>query len=190
MIIAGGLSFTFLSVIKNMKIGNSIFDEEGAKIINDIMKKADEKGVNIHFPVDFLSSEKREDNAMTKIFDVDSGIPDGFAGYDIGPESIEIFSKIISNSKTVVWNGPPGMFELTPFKNGSIGIINALVMATKNNNALTIVGGGESVSSLKLVSGSNEVLSHISTGGGASLELLEGKNLPGVLYLSDNKIIF
>lgn len=184
MIIAGGLTFTFLSVLRNMKIGNSIFDEEGSKIINDIMKKAEEKSVKIHFPSDFVSSEKREETADSKIFDVESGIPDGWAGYDIGPASVESFTKIISNAKTIVWNGPPGMFELSPFKNGSIGIINALVSSTKNG-ALSIVGGGESVSSLKLVPGSYDVLSHVSTGGGASLELLEGKKLPGVVYLSD-----
>lgn len=184
MIIAGGLTFTFLSVLKSMKIGNSIYDEEGSKIIHDIMKRADEKGVKIHFPTDFVSSEKRQETAETKIFTVESGIPDGWAGYDIGPASSEAFEKVLANARTVVWNGPPGMFELSPFKNGSIAIVKALVSATKNG-ALTIVGGGESVSSLKLVPGAMDVLSHVSTGGGASLELLEGKKLPGVVYLSD-----
>ncbi len=187
MIISGGISFTFLSVLKNMKIGNSIFDEEGSKIINVIMKKADEKGVKIHFPTDFVCSEKPEETSESKLFDINSGIPDGWAGYDIGPSSIENFSKIISNSKTIVWNGPPGIFELYPFQNGSIGLINSLVSATKNG-ALTIVGGGESVSSLKLVPGSFQILSHIFTGGGASLELLEGKKLPGIVYLTDKSI--
>jgi len=140
MIIAGGLAFTFLSVLKNMKIGSSIFDDEGSKIINDIMKRAEEKNVKIHFPTDFIASEKREESADTKLFTVDSGIPDGWAGYDIGPNSIEAFSKIISDSKTIVWNGPPVIFELTPFQNGSIAIINALVFATQKG-ALTIVGG-------------------------------------------------
>ena len=184
MIIAGGLTFTFLSVLYSINIGNSIFDEEGSKIIQEIMKKADEKGVKIHFPTDFVSSEKREETAEIKVFDMESGIPDGWAGYDIGPASVESFTKIILNARTIFWNGPPGMFELSPFKNGSLGIINALVAATKNG-ALSIVGGGESVSSLKLVPGSYDVLSHVSTGGGASLELLEGKKLPGVVYLSD-----
>lgn len=184
MIVAGGLAFTFLSVLKGMKIGNSIFDEEGSKIICDIMKKAEEKGVKMHFPVDFVCSEKREESAEVKIFDVESGIPDGWAGYDIGPKSVELFAPIIHSSKTIVWNGPPGMFELSPFKSGSVGIITAVVEATKAG-ALSIVGGGESVSALKLVPGSASILSHVSTGGGASLELLEGRKLPGVIYLSD-----
>ena len=148
------------------------------------MKRAEEKNVKIHFPVDFVCSEKRDENCETKIFDLESGIPDGWAGYDIGPKSVELFHSIIANSKTVVWNGPPGMFELSPFKNGTIGIINAVVESSVNGG-LSIIGGGESVSSLKLVPGSAEKITHVSTGGGASLELLEGKKLPGVIYLSD-----
>jgi phosphoglycerate kinase len=186
MIIAGGLSFTFLKVLNGMKIGNSIYDEEGAKIVLDIVKKAEEKGVNIHFPSDFVCSTTKDEKSEVKIIDTksSSGIPDEMSGCDIGPESLNEFTKIIKSSRTCVWNGPVGIFELPPFRNGTMGIIKAMCEAS-NDGCLTIVGGGESVSSLQYVPGSSISISHISTGGGASLELMEGKKLPGVEYLSN-----
>jgi len=144
MIIAGGLSFTFLKVLNGMKIGNSIFDEEGSKIVLNIIKKAEERGVKIHLPIDFVCSTTREENSEVKIIDAKSGIPEDMSGYDIGPESLNKFSKIIKCSKTCVWNGPAGIFELSPFRNGTMGIIKAMCEAS-NEGCLTIVGGGESV---------------------------------------------
>lgn len=184
MIIAGGLSFTFLKVLKNMKIGNSIFDVEGSKIIEDIMKKAEKNNIKIHLPCDFICSKTKSENSEICIKSLNEGIPEDMSGYDIGPESLEIFSKIIKGSKTCFWNGPPGIFELSPFRNGTIGIIKAMCEAT-DNGCLTIIGGGESVSSLQYVPGSSLCLGHISTGGGASLELMEGRKLPGVENLSN-----
>ena len=164
MIIAGGLSFTFLNHLYGMKIGKSLFDKDGNKIIDAIMIKvikinnfinvlilqAKEKNVTIYFPLDFVCAEKKEENSKIKIIDVESGIDDNMAGYDIGPKSIELFEKVILSSKTVFWNGPLGVFEIENFKKGSISFVNTLIELTKQGG-VTIVGGGETVNTVQLV---------------------------------------
>ena len=185
IIIGGGMAFTFLKEAENMAIGGSLFDSEGAKMVREILEEAKQKNVRIHLPVDFVCSKNIKDVSNVKIFNKNTGIEQEWKGFDIGPQSIENFSRILSNSKTVIMNGPMGVFETEAFSKGSFEIIKALVQITLKKNALTIVGGGDTVSLVSKVSGANEVISHISTGGGASLELLEGKKLPGVEYLSN-----
>ncbi|KAH8293171.1 hypothetical protein KR044_009653, partial [Drosophila immigrans] len=184
MIVAGGMAFTFLKIINNMEIGNSLFDAEGAKTINDLMKKAKEKNVKILLPVDFKCAQKIDkDPGEIKLADVKQGVPKDFMGLDIGDKTIEIFNKAITEAKTIVWNGPPGLFENEKFAGGTKAMLEAIVCATKAG-ATTIVGGGDTATACKNFGGSDKV-SHVSTGGGAALELLESKILPGVAALSD-----
>lgn len=184
MIIGGGMAFTFTKVLNDMKIGKSLFDEEGAKIIPDIMNKAKERGVKIHLPVDFIEADKFEETAQTKVTNVANGIENGWMGLDIGPKSIELNSEVIKRAKTIFWNGPQGVFEMAPFSKGSLSLLDDIIGSTAKG-ATSVAGGGDTVSLLGKVKGSAEKLSHVSTGGGASLELLEGKQLPGVVALSD-----
>jgi phosphoglycerate kinase len=184
MIIGGGLAFTFLKVLNGTKIGNSIFDKEGSLIVEDIIKKAKERNVKLHFPVDFVCGDKIDESSKVKIFETQQGIDDGWSGFDVGPQSNDYFYKVILNAKTVLWNGPPGIFEISHFRQGTISMLKALVEATKNGT-ITIVGGGETITAVKLIPEAENILTHVSTGGGASLELLEGKKLPGIVYLSD-----
>ena len=186
MIIGGGMAFTFLKVLNNMNIGSSLFDEEGSKIIADIMKKAEAKNVKIHLPVDFICGDKFDAACNTKYFTLESGIEAGWGGYDIGDKSIALNSQAIARAKTVIWNGPQGVFEMAPFKKGSVTILNDLIAATAKG-VMTIAGGGDTVALVQTVAGAEEKLSHVSTGGGASLELLEGTYLPGVKFLGEKK---
>ena len=184
MAIGGGMSFTFLKVCKGMEIGNSLFDPEGASIVPELMKVAEERGVKIHLPVDFVAGDTMEDNAETKIGLCEGGgVDEGWMGLDIGPQSMLQFSEVIARAKTVVWNGPMGVFEVSKFSNGTKGVLEAVAIAT-SNGAVTVVGGGETATSAAKF-GFEDKLTHVSTGGGASLELLEGKQLPGVTALSD-----
>ncbi|CAK9796847.1 Phosphoglycerate kinase [Anthophora plagiata] len=182
MIIGGGMAYTFLKVSKNMKIGNSLFDEEGAKIVNDILTKAEKNKVQIHLPVDFVTADKFAENATVGAADVQNGIPDGWMGLDIGPKSRELFSEPIKRSKTIVWNGPAGVFEFENFSKGTKSLMDNVVEAT-SRGAITIIGGGDTATCAAKWKTEDKV-SHVSTGGGASLELLEGKVLPGVAALS------
>merc|ERR550534_3576768 len=145
MIIVGGMAFTFLKVLNGMEIGNSLFDSEGASIVPRIMEKAEANGVKIHFPVDFIVADKFDKDAATADATVESGIPEGWMGLDVGPKSVLIFEEVIERANQILWNGPAGVFEKDK---------------------------------------SEDKVSHVSTGGGASLELLEGKVLPGVKALS------
>ncbi|XP_002736557.1 phosphoglycerate kinase 1-like [Saccoglossus kowalevskii] len=183
MIIGGGMAFTFLKVLNGMEIGNSLYDEDGAKIIKNLMEKAEKNGVKVHLPVDFVNGDKFDENAKTSVTAVDSGVPAGWLGLDVGPKSNEVFKEVILRAKTVVWNGPPGVFEFASFANGSKSMMDAVVAATEAG-ATTIIGGGDTATCCAKWNTENKV-SHVSTGGGASLELLEGKNLPGVAALSD-----
>lgn len=140
--------------------------------------------MTIYFPVDFVCSEKKEDSSKSKVCDAENGIDDNLAGFDIGPKSIELFNKVILSCKTALWNGPPGVFENEGFSKGSISFVKSFVELTKNGG-VTVVGGGETVNAVMLVKGANQGISHVSTGGGASLELMEGMLLPGVVFLSD-----
>jgi len=182
MIIGGGMAFTFLKVTHGMNIGNSLFDEEGAKIVKELLAKADQKNVKMYLPVDFVTGDKFAENAKAGSADLESGIPEGSMGLDVGPQSAKQFAEVIGRAKTIVWNGPPGVFEWESFSSGTKAMMDAVVAVTKKG-AVTIIGGGDTATCCKKLDTEDKV-SHVSTGGGASLELLEGKVLPGVDYLS------
>jgi len=174
MIIGGGMAFTFDKVLNGTNIGSSLFDEEGAKTVPDIMKKAQEKGVKIHLPTDYVCADKFAEDAKTCLRTNKEGIDEGWLGLDIGPESIKANAEVIRRSKTVFWNGPQGVFEIPAFAQGSLSMLDEIINATAKG-ATSVAGGGDTVALLKKVEGSAEKLSHVSTGGGASLELVEGK---------------
>jgi phosphoglycerate kinase len=188
MIITGGMAFTFLKNIHNMQIGKSIYDEEGAKTVQDLLKKAQSKNVELIFPEDFVIANEIKEGVSTSVVKLNEGIPSDMLGIDVGPRTLEKFDKIINSSKTIFLNGANGVFELNVAKAGSIKLVESLCSATKNG-AYTICGGGDTISLVNGVSGANKVISHLSTGGGASLELLEGKLLPGIDYLSNENEI-
>uniref|UniRef100_A0A0K2U4L6 Phosphoglycerate kinase n=1 Tax=Lepeophtheirus salmonis TaxID=72036 RepID=A0A0K2U4L6_LEPSM len=183
MIIGGGMAFTFRKVIDGMKIGGSLYDESGAQIVPKLMEKAKAKGVKIHLPVDFVTGDKFDKDAQVGSANVEEGIPDGWMGLDIGPKSQEEVVQVIKNAKTIVWNGPAGVFEFDSFAAGTKAMMEAVVEATKDG-AITIIGGGDTATCCAKWNTEDKV-SHVSTGGGASLELLEGKTLPGVAALTD-----
>jgi phosphoglycerate kinase len=182
MIIGGGMAFTFLKVLHNMEIGKSLYDEEGSKIIGKLMEKAKAKNVQIHLPVDFVTGDKFAEDAKVGSGTVETGIPADAMGLDVGPKTAEEFSKVVLRAKTIVWNGPPGVFEFEHFAKGTKTVMDAIVEVTKNG-ATTIIGGGDTATCCAKYNTEDKV-SHVSTGGGASLELLEGKVLPGVDALS------
>lgn len=183
MIIGGGMAFTFLKVLHNMKIGNSLYDEEGAKIVNKLMDKAKAKSVQIHLPVDFRTGDKFAENAEVGSATVEDGIPDGRMGLDCGEKSQILFAEPIKRAKVIVWNGPAGVFEFENFAKGTKSLMDGVVSATANGSTVIIGGGDTATCCAKW--GTEDKVSHVSTGGGASLELLEGKVLPGVAALSD-----
>lgn len=183
MIIGGGMAYTFLKKLQGMSIGTSLFDEEGAKIVGELMEKAEKKGVQIHLPVDFVTADKFHKDAQVGSATVTSGISEGWMGLDVGPESVAQFSTAVEKSATIVWNGPMGVFEFDNFAAGSKAILDAVVMATERG-ATSIIGGGDTATLVEQC-GMAAKVSHVSTGGGASLELLEGKQLPGVVALND-----
>ncbi|KAG7484721.1 hypothetical protein MATL_G00053010 [Megalops atlanticus] len=183
MIIGGGMAFTFLKVLKNMEIGNSLFDEEGAKIVKDLMAKAEKNGVKINLPIDFVTANDFNEKATTGTAKVADGIPAGWMGLDCGPESSKIFAEAVGRAKQIVWNGPVGVFEWDNFAHGTKNLMDKVVEVTKSG-CITIIGGGDTATCCAKWNTEDKV-SHVSTGGGASLELLEGKVLPGVDALSN-----
>jgi len=183
MIIGGGMAFTFLKVIDGINIGSSLFDEEGSKIVGEIMEKAKEKGVEIVLPVDFVCSSKFGEDGEIKTADAKSGVPEGFMGLDCGPESIVRNAEAIAKAKTIIWNGPMGVFEMKSFESGTKSMMDKIVEVTKAGT-ITVIGGGDTATACKNYDTEDKV-SHCSTGGGASLELLEGKVLPGVAAIDD-----
>ncbi len=183
IIIGGGMAYTFLKVRDNMAIGNSLFDPEGAKIVPELLKKAADKGKKIHLPVDWITADKFAPDANTGVATLAGGIPAGWEGLDCGPESIKIFVAAIARAQTIVWNGPPGVFEFPAFDKASRAMAEAIAAATASG-ATTVVGGGDTATAAKKF-GVDKKVSHSSTGGGASLEYLEGKVLPGVAALSE-----
>ncbi|KAJ1197417.1 hypothetical protein NDU88_001277 [Pleurodeles waltl] len=183
MIIGGGMAFTFLKVLNNMEIGTSLYDEEGAKIVKDLMAKAEKNGVIITLPVDFITADKFDENANTGTASVATGIPAGWMGLDCGPESVKKFVEAVGRSKQIVWNGPVGVFEWDKFANGTKAVMDKVVEVTAKG-CTTIIGGGDTATCCAKWDTEDKV-SHVSTGGGASLELLEGKVLPGVDALSN-----
>jgi len=182
MIIGGGMAFTFLKVLNNMEIGTSLFDEEGAAIVKDLMAKAEKNGVRITLPVDFITAEKFDENAATGTATVSAGIPAGWMGLDCGPESSKANAEAVARAKQIVWNGPVGVFEWENFAKGTKSLMDNVVAVTKTG-CVSIIGGGDTATCCAKWNTEDKV-SHVSTGGGASLELLEGKVLPGVDALS------
>jgi phosphoglycerate kinase len=185
MRVGGGMAYTFLKVSDKMEIGTSLYDEEGAKIVPEIMKKAAEKGVKIILPVDFVISTKFGEDGEIKTATKAEGIPAGFMGLDCGPESIKLNDATVKEAKTIIWNGPMGVFEMKSFEKGTKSMMDTIVEVTKSGT-ITVIGGGDTATACKNYDTEDKV-SHCSTGGGASLELLEGKVLPGIDTLSDKK---
>ncbi|CAE8614161.1 unnamed protein product, partial [Polarella glacialis] len=183
IIIGGGMAYTFLKVINGMEIGDSLYDEEGAKIVPEIMEKAKEKGVDIVLPVDFVISSKFGEDGEIRTSTQEEGIPKGFMGLDCGTESIALNKKTVKKAKTIIWNGPMGVFEMESFEKGTKSLMDDVVAVTKRGTT-TIIGGGDTATCCKKYDTETKV-THCSTGGGASLELLEGKELPGVGALTD-----
>jgi phosphoglycerate kinase len=183
IIIGGGMAFTFNKVINNTSIGDSLFDKDGAEIVPKLMEKAKKNNVKVVLPVDFVTADKFAPDATVGSATVEGGIADGIMGLDAGPKSRQLFADAIAQAKTIVWNGPPGVFEFDAFSQGTKAMLDACVKSCEAGNTV-IVGGGDTATVAKKF-GAADKLSHISTGGGASLELLEGKELPGVAFLSD-----
>jgi len=181
IIIGGGMAYTFKKVLNHMPIGASLFDPEGAKIVGELAAKAKERGVKLIFPVDYVCADKFDPNANTKPADDATGIPDGWQGLDAGPKSIALYREAILHAKTIVWNGPSGVFEFDKFAGSTKAMAGAIAEATAKG-AVTVVGGGDTATAAKKFKVADKV-THCSTGGGASLEFLEGKALPGVVFL-------
>ena len=182
LLICGGMAFTFKKMIDGMKIGESLFDEAGSKSVGELMEKAKKNNVKIVLPTDFVTADKFDRNAKTGYATDSDGIPDGWMGLDCGEKSLDLFKSTISDAKSILWNGPPGVFEFEAFANGTKKTMDAAVDAAQNGK-IVIIGGGDTAT-VAAKYGVEDKLSHVSTGGGASLELLEGKELPGVAALS------
>nr|MBP9913635.1 phosphoglycerate kinase [Opitutaceae bacterium] len=183
IIIGGGMAYTFKKVIKGMAIGDSLFDAEGAKIVQELADQAKAKGVELIFPVDYICADKFDANANTQPADDTTGIPAGWQGLDAGPKSRELYRAAILRSKTIIWNGPAGVFEFEKFAGATKAMAEAVAEATAQG-ATTVVGGGDTATAAKKFKVADKV-THCSTGGGASLEFLEGKALPGVVFLEN-----
>ena len=181
LIIGGGMTFTFIKA-QGGSIGDSICEDDKTALALDIMKQAEEKGVKIHLPVDVVAADAFSNDANTQIRDVRQ-IPDGWQGLDAGPKSLEIFDDVVNQSKTILWNGPLGVFEMENFAKGTIALGESIAKSTKNG-AFSLVGGGDSVAAVKQF-GFEDKVSYVSTGGGAMLESLEGKTLPGIAAILD-----
>ncbi len=181
IIIGGGMAYTFKKVIEGMAIGDSLFDPEGAKIVAELVAQAKARGVQLVFPVDYVSANKFAPDAETRPSDDQSGIPDGWMGLDAGPKSIALYVAAIRRARTIVWNGPSGVFEFEKFAGSTKAMAEAIAAATAAG-AITIIGGGDTATAAKKFK-VDGLVTHCSTGGGASLEYLEGKVLPGVAFL-------
>ena len=178
LIIGGGMSYTFFKAM-GYEIGTSILDEESIDLAGELMKKAEAAGVQLLLPVDTVCAKEFSNDSEKAVFDRDS-IPADMMGMDIGPKTVELYKECISKAKTIVWNGPAGVFEMPSFEAGTKAIAQALA----ESDATTVIGGGDSAAAVEQF-GLADKMTHISTGGGASLEFLEGKELPGVACLED-----
>ena len=176
LIIGGGMAFTFVKA-QGGQIGESICEDDKMELALDILKQAKAKNVQVHIPVDVIAADDFSNDANTQTLNIND-IPKGWEGVDAGPKSRAIFDKVVMESKTILWNGPLGVFEMESFANGTIALGNSIAAATKNG-AFSLVGGGDSVAAVKQFGFENKV-SYVSTGGGAMLESLEGKTLPGI----------
>ena len=180
LIIVGGMAYTFLKALGN-KIGDSIVEDDKIDLAKKILKEAAEKGVKVILPVDLVIADKFSNDAQTKIVSA-TDIPDGWQGLDIGPKTRQLIDSVIQNSKTIIWNGPAGVFEFDKFATGTENIGLSIGKASEKG-AYSLVGGGDSVAAVKKL-GLTDKISYISTGGGALLEMLEGKQLPGIAALT------
>ncbi|KAI0055475.1 phosphoglycerate kinase [Artomyces pyxidatus] len=183
LIICGGMAFTFKKTLENVAIGNSLFDAPGSENVGALVAKAQKNNVKLVFPVDHVIADKFDKNAQTGIATDAEGIPADWMGLDVGPKTRELFRETVLEAKTILWNGPPGVFEFPAFAEGSKALLEANIEAAKQGSVV-IVGGGDTAT-LVAQYDAEDKLSHVSTGGGASLELLEGKVLPGVAELSE-----
>lgn len=181
IILGGGMTYTFYRA-KDIPTGNSLVEEDKINLAGELLEKAEEAGVNVMLPMDSVVAKEFKNEAEHKVVDED-GIEEGWMALDIGPQSSIAFGNVIKKAQTVVWNGPMGVFEMDNFADGTFSVAEALAEATKLG-ATTIIGGGDSASAIKKA-GLEDQVSHVSTGGGASLEFLEGKELPGVAALTD-----
>ena len=181
IIIGGGMAHTF-DASKGYAVGDSLCERDKIDLAKELLEKAAKKGVKVVLPVDLVIADKFAADANTKIVDVDK-VPDGWQALDSGPKTSEEYVNALKGAKTVIWNGPMGVFEFDAFAKGTEAVARAVAQATKEG-AISIVGGGDSIAALKKT-GLSEKISHISTGGGATLELLEGKVLPGIAALAD-----
>lgn len=182
IIVGGGMTYTFYKA-KGLPIGNSLVEEDKVKLAKELLEKAEKAGVNFMLPFDSVVAKEFSNDAENKVVDED-GIEDGWMALDIGPQSSIAFGNLIKQARTVVWNGPMGVFEMSNFADGTFEVAKALAKATEDG-ATTIIGGGDSASAIKKA-GLEDKVSHVSTGGGASLEYLEGMVLPGVAALTDS----
>jgi phosphoglycerate kinase len=181
LIIGGGMTFTFIKA-QGGSIGDSICEDDKMDLALEILKQAEEKGVKIHLPVDVIAADSFNNEANTQTVDV-KHIPEGWQGLDAGPKSLKIFDTVVNQCKTILWNGPLGVFEMENFANGTIALGESIAESTKNG-AFSLVGGGDSVAAVKQF-GFDDKVSYVSTGGGAMLESLEGKTLPGIAAILD-----
>lgn len=180
IIIGGGMTYTFFKA-KGLPVGNSLVEEDKVELAADLLEKAEQEGVKVTLPMDSVIAKEFNNEAEHKVVAQD-GIEDGWMALDIGPQSAISFGNVIKNASTVVWNGPMGVFEMENYAGGTFAVADALAEATKRG-ATTIIGGGDSASAIRKA-GFEDKVSHVSTGGGASLMFLEGKELPGVTALT------
>lgn len=181
IIIGGGMTYTFYKA-KGLPVGNSLVEEEKVDLAKSLIKQAEERGVNLMLPMDSVVAKEFKNEAEHKVVDED-GIEEGWMALDIGPQSAISFGNVIKQARTVVWNGPMGVFEMDNFADGTFAVAESLAEAT-DKGAITIIGGGDSAAAIKKA-GLEDRVSHVSTGGGASLEFLEGNELPGVAALME-----
>jgi phosphoglycerate kinase len=189
LVIGGGMAYTFKKVAHGMRIGTSLYDAEGAKLVPEIMRKAQARGIKLHLPVDFRIADRFHADAKCRVVTAAQGIPDDWMGLDLGPRSCINWARVIMRAKTVVFNGPQGVFEFPAFAGGTICTLQAMASITKLRQANTLIGGGDTAAAAKQC-GADVLVSHVSTGGGASLSLLEGHALPGLAALSDKSSYF
>ena len=183
LVVCGGMSFTFKKTLEGVSIGTSLFDEAGSKTVSDLVEKAKKNNVELVFPCDYITADKFDKNASTGYATDEQGIPEGWMGLDCGEKSIQRYKAAMDKAHTILWNGPPGVFEFEKFENGTKRTMEAAVEQVQGKGKIVIIGGGDTAT-VAAKYGVEDKLSHVSTGGGASLELLEGKELPGVAALS------
>ncbi|MFN4190937.1 MAG: phosphoglycerate kinase [Pseudothermotoga sp.] len=181
LLIGGAMMFTFLKA-KGASVGSSLVEDDKLELAKEILSQAEQKKVQIVLPVDTLIAQKMEAGAQTRVVQIKDGIPEGWMGLDIGPETIKLFEESLRDAKTVVWNGPMGVFEIDDFARGTKAVAEMIAKV----KGTTVIGGGDSAAAVAKF-GLESAYSHVSTGGGASLEFLEGKELPGISSIADKK---